>query len=158
MGAALGEGILGGRFGFFFSLGAPQEPLGVSQESGTTPAPLLSPFHLRVYRHGCVYIAQIRLSFGLNSVENGQIAFVLFFFKPQIGGKNIPNSWYFQLCCPGGADGECSDGSTDRILEVLYNAPKPSGKYPKWLGLKQVVLPGQVQPASIIFCPKKYGR
>lgn len=60
-----------------------------------------APSHLCVYRHGCVYIAQIRLGFGLNSVENGQIAsfflFLNFIFKPQIGGiiSRIPGTSSF---------------------------------------------------------------
>lgn len=130
MGAAMGEGSLGGSFGFFFFSWSPPGAVGCFPAKGTTPAPPLSPRSISVYRHGCVYIGQIRLGFGLNSVENGQIAFFFFNFKPQIGGKNIPNSWYFHLCCPRGADGEGNDGCTDRILEVLYNAPKPTRNTP----------------------------
>lgn len=39
-------------------------------------------------------------------------------------------------------------------MMVLYSTPKPSGKYPKWLGLEWVVLPEHVQTASIIFALK----
>lgn len=76
----MGEGILGGSFGFLFSWCPPGGVgcfPGKRDIAGISPDPLS---HLCVYRHGCVYIAQIRLGFGLNSVESGQIAFFSFSF------------------------------------------------------------------------------
>lgn len=71
MGAAMGEGSLGGSLGVFFLLEPPRSCWVFPRKGDHTS---ISP----VYRHGCVYIGQIWLGFGLNSVENGQIAFFFF--------------------------------------------------------------------------------
>lgn len=144
---------------FFFSWSPPGAGGCFPGKQDNASISLEPPSHLCVYRHGCVYICQIRLGFGLNSVENGQIAFFLILFLNHRCGENTPNSWYFQLCFAA------PEGLTENEMMAVRTecwksctAPQNPLEIPQAAGSRASGASRASSNSFNSFRPKKYGR